>query len=147
MVCLLLAACGSKPPVPAAVQPEPPPAAKVALPDVPFDQLDHDQRAEFMKQKVVPAMAPLFQQHDPKKYSEFGCKTCHGKQASDQHFDMPNPELPKLAKDAMPTFKKEDVEWMMKEVKPAMAKLLQQSEWSPQNPKGFGCHGCHTVDE
>jgi hypothetical protein len=42
-------------------------------------------------------------------------------------------------------YKKEDLEWMGKEVKPAMAKLLQQSEWTPENQKGFGCNGCHTM--
>jgi hypothetical protein len=103
-----------------------------------------------MKQKVVPAMKPIFQNHDPKGYAEFGCKTCHGEQAMQGHFDMPNPDLPKLNfKDqaAMAKFKKEDLEWMAKEVKPEMAKLLSLPEFTPENPKGFGCTGCHTTAE
>jgi len=31
-------------------------------------------------------------------------------------------------------------------VKPAMAALLNVDEWSPSNPKGFGCYGCHTTE-
>src|SRR5437870_4825112 len=44
------------------------------LPDVPFDNLDHDQRIQFMKEKVVPTMEPLFKAHDATKFADFGCK-------------------------------------------------------------------------
>jgi len=117
--------------------------AKPALPDVPFDNLDHEQRAEFMKQKVVPALEQIFKKHDAQKYAEFGCKTCHGKGADQGHFDLPNMDLPLIGMDAMQKFKPEQLEWMVKEVKPTMAKLLGQPEWTPQNPTGFGCGGCH----
>lgn len=116
------------------------------LPDVPFDSLDHEQRIQFMKEKVVPTMEPLFKNHDPKKYAEFGCKTCHGDGAAQGKFDMPNDKLPKLFGPSMDKFKKEDVEWMGKEIKPTMAKLLQQPEFSQENPKGFGCLECHTAE-
>ena len=139
----LIAACGST--TNTTTNTTPGPTATVVLPDVAFDKLDHDQRIEFMKQKVVPAMAPLFKQHDEKKFAEFGCKTCHGKQAETGHFDMPNAELPKLDFADLSKFKKEDLEWMGKEIKPAMAKLLQQPEFTPENPKGFGCLECHTA--
>lgn len=147
-ILLLAAACGSKA-APAATTP--PEEKTVVLPEgVPFDQLDQDQRIEFMKQKVVPAMQPIFQNHDPKEFAEFGCKTCHGEQAEQGHFDMPNPGLPKLNfKDqaAMAKFSKEDLEWMANEVKPTMAKLLSEPEFTPENPNGFGCTGCHTTEE
>ena len=42
----------------------------VALPDLPFDKLEHDQRIEFMKQKVMPVMKPIFQNHDAKDFAE-----------------------------------------------------------------------------
>ncbi len=149
---VLLMACGSKSPAPATT---PPPAntppAEVALPDVPFDKLDADQKHAFMKQKLMPQMKAVFQQHDAKKFGEFGCKTCHGKGAEEGHFDMPNPELPKLVvKELMAgtsKYKKEDLEWMGKEVKPTVAKLLQLPEWTPDNPKGFGCGACHPMVE
>jgi hypothetical protein len=100
-----------------------------------------------MKQKVVPALKPLFQNHDAKKYAEFGCKTCHGKEVDAGKYDMPNAELPKLDFNDMSKFKKEDIEWMSKDIKPTMAKLLQQPEMTKENPKGFGCLECHTMVE
>jgi predicted small lipoprotein YifL len=142
MRCLLLlavlAACGGKSPAPT------PPAAPSALPDVAFDKLDQDQRIQFMKQKVMPAMKPLFEKHDAAKFADFGCVTCHGKQAKDGHFDMPNPELPKLDFGNMAKYKPEDLEWMKTDIMPAMAKVLQVEPYSPETQKGFGCLGCHT---
>jgi hypothetical protein len=143
LLVALLAACGSKP----TSSTTPTEGAKVALPDVPFDQLDHDQRMEFMKTVVFPTMKPLFQNHDAKKFAVFQCETCHGKGAADGHFDMPNAELPKLNFGDMSKFKKEDIEWMGKDIKPTMAKLLKLPEYTPENPKGFGCLECHTAAE
>src|SRR6185295_20084015 len=61
-----------------------------------FDKLTHEQRMEFMKTKVVPTMKPLFQDFDKKKFANFGCKTCHGKDPVKSKYKMPNPSLPKL---------------------------------------------------
>ena len=144
-VVLFAAGCGAKSPGPAApTQAEP--TASVALPDLPFDKLDHDQRIEFMKQKVIPAMKPVFQRHDPKGFADFGCQTCHGPEAKDGHFDMPNPRLPKLNFGDMSKFSKEDIEWMGKEVLPTMAQVLGEPVHSKENPKGFGCLHCHTQE-
>lgn len=121
-------------------------AATKPLPDVPFDSLDHEQRIQFMKEVVLPAMEPLFKGHDAKKFAEFGCKTCHGPGAEQGKFDMPNEGLPKLFGPGMPKFAKADLEWMGKEIKPTMAKLLKQTEYSEENPKGFGCLECHTME-
>jgi hypothetical protein len=143
VVLVLAAACGSK--SPSATTPKTgEDSATVALPDLPFDKLDQDQRAAFMKQKVVPQMKPIFQNHDAKDYASFGCKTCHGEQAKDGHFDMPNPKLPKLNFKDMSSFKKEDIEWMKTQVWPTMAKILDLPMHSAENPKGFGCLNCHT---
>jgi hypothetical protein len=139
---LLAAACGSKPS--GATTPSGDDGANVVLPDLPFDKLDHDQRAAFMKQKVVPAMKPIFQAHDPKEFEKFGCQTCHGAQAKDGHFDMPNPDLPKLNFADMAKFKKDDLDWMKNEVWPTMGNLLQEKLYSEDNPKGFSCLHCHT---
>lgn len=155
LASLMIAACGSKSP-----SPTPPgggggsaagsgtaEAAKPALPDVPFDSLDHEQRIQFMKEVVVPAMAPLFKNHDPKMFADFGCKTCHGEGVKEGKFDMPNDKLPKLFGPSMEKYKKEDLEWMGNEIKPAMAKLLKQPEYTKENPKGFGCLECHTAEK
>ena len=153
---LLVAACGSKPSTStttptggggAGAGAGSAEAIKPPLPNVPFDSLDHEQRIQFMKEKVMPAMEPLFKNHDAKKFAEFGCKTCHGEGVEQGKFDMPNDKLPKLFGPSMPKFKKEDVEWMGKEIKPTMAKLLQQPEYTPENPKGFGCLECHGAEK
>ena len=41
-----------------------------------------------MKEKVTPAMAPLFQQHDASEFADFGCKTCHGPGAEKGEFEI-----------------------------------------------------------
>lgn len=123
-------------------------APVVTLPEgVPFDKLDHDQQIEFMKVKVVPALAPVFKAHDATKYAEFGCKTCHGPGAEKGEFDMPNAGLPVLDFKDMSKFKKADLEWMGGQVKPAMAKVLGLPEYTPENPTGFGCPECHTIKQ
>jgi hypothetical protein len=142
VMILVLAACGGK----SATSTSPTDTATAVLPDVPFDELDHDQKAEFMKQKVVPAMEPIFKGHDPQEFAEFGCVTCHGEQAKQGHFDMPSTDLPKLNFADMSKFKPEDIEWMQKEVKPTMAKLLGRPEYTPETPTGFGCQNCHTTE-
>ncbi|MGE0549572.1 MAG: hypothetical protein AB7O24_13185 [Kofleriaceae bacterium] len=139
---IALIACGSKSPSTTTTAN----AAKPALPDVPFDQLDHDQRAQFMDEKVVPAMAEIFKAYDPQKYAQFGCKTCHGPGAEKGEFHMPNPDLPKLNFSDMSKFKPEALEWMNTKVKPTMASLLKQPEMTKDNPEGFGCLECHTME-
>jgi hypothetical protein len=146
VAAVLLTACGSKSPSTTTMPAGGEGSAAVVLPDVPFEKLDQDQRAEFMKQKVVPVMKPLFQNHDPKDFAEFGCQTCHGEQVKDGHFDMPNAKLPKLNFKDMSKFKKEDIEWMGKEIEPAMGKILNLPLYSEANPKGFGCLACHTME-
>lgn len=135
---LCLAACGPKP-----TTAEP---SATSFLDLPFDQLDHDQRAEFMKQRVMPAMRPLFLQHDPVKFANFGCQTCHGEGWKEGAFGMPNDRLPKLGNDVTKKFKRADIDFMLTEVKPTMARLLKEKEWSPSDPSGFDCFACHTHD-
>jgi len=143
LIVAFAAACGAK--SPSANEPKPDQGhAVVVLPDIPFEQLDHEQQVAFMKQRVMPVMAPLFKNHDAKAYAEFGCHTCHGDRAKAGHFDMPNPKLPKLNFKDMSKFRKEDLEWMGKEVMPTMGKVLNLPLYSEANPTGFGCLACHT---
>jgi hypothetical protein len=148
---LVLAACGSKAAAPSSdTTPAKGAEAPPALPDVPFAQLDHGQRIEFMKQKVMPTMKPIFQKHDAKRYADFGCATCHGEQANQGHFDMPNAGLPKIGrtKEFYARFKPEDLQWMGQDVMPTMAGLvgLPPSFTDPAPKDGFGCGNCHTFD-
>jgi len=145
---VLASACGSKAPATTTTTGggDTAGSAVPVLPDVPFEKLDHDQQIQFMKEVVVPTMAPLFQAHDAKEFAEFGCKTCHGPGAEKGEYELPNPLLPKLDFADMSKHKKEDLEWMGKVIKPNMAKLLKEPEYSAENPKGFGCGECHTIE-
>jgi hypothetical protein len=133
-----VAACGPKPGGGAG-----PGSAQVALPDVPFDELDHDQRFDFMKQVVVPTLGPMFKRHDKQKFAKFGCKTCHGKGADRGEYHMPNDDLPKLNLADLSKYKQADIEFMQNDVLPTMARLVKQPVWTPENDDGFGCLECH----
>src|SRR5688572_29482854 len=112
-------------------------AQQASIDDRPFDELNHDERIEFMKLRVMPAMQPVFVEQDATKFSTFGCQTCHGPSAEQGEFHMPNGALPKLGGDLTKKFPREKLDWMLTEVKPTMAKLLKVKEWSPQDPYGF----------
>ena len=148
---VLLAACGGgnadnqKPETPIAsasaeTPKNPPPPA-----DAWSDSMSNDQKAAFMKSKVVPAMKPVFQEHDAKKYAEFSCKTCHG-----PAFKEPKDYLPHLTfKDGKlkeMTDKPEMAKFMMDKVTPAMVTAMGAKPYDPQTHQGFGCGGCHTID-
>jgi hypothetical protein len=148
---VFLAACGGSSHSPATTTTQPAggegsgSAAAAVLPDVPFDKLEPMQKAEFMKQKVMPAMEPIFKNHDATKYAQFGCQTCHGEGVEKHEFKMPNPKLPVLDFKDMSKYKPEDLKWMGDEVKPTMAKILGVPEHTKDNPNGFGCLECHTA--
>jgi hypothetical protein len=118
---------------------------------VDWANMSFDQRKKLMKSSVFPQLKKAFQSFDAKKYEKFTCATCHGDGATDGKFKMPNAQLPKLppptdraAFAALQQKKPEVVKFMGTVVTPKVAQLLGLSEWSPQNPKGFGCYACHT---
>jgi mono/diheme cytochrome c family protein len=117
-----------------------------------WEKMNESQKKKYMKATVLPEMKKLFVGFD-KKYKSMTCLTCHGSKAVENKFKMPGGELPKLpAPTDRPGFmalqqkKPEAVKFMGTQVKPAMAALLNLPEWSPTNPKGFGCYGCHTPE-
>jgi hypothetical protein len=114
-------------------------AAVAVLPDVPFEDLDHDQRRQFMREVVVPAMKPLFQQHDAEEFAGFGCETCHGKAGvASGTYAQPNGKLPALDLTDLKSWKARDVEFMERVVAPTMTKLLRAREQ-------IRCLACHTA--
>lgn len=135
-----------------------PSATKVAgPPDVKWDDMTKEQRGKYMKAVVVPKMKPLFQEFDPALFKKFDCATCHGKDAKERKFKMPNPELHPLpstpeAFGAMMKTKPTWPKWtkfMGEKVEPTMAALLGTHPFDPKKPAagGFGCIGCHTLDK
>jgi cytochrome c553 len=118
---------------------------------VDWENMTFEQRKKLMKAAVLPSLKKAFQSYDAKKYKTFTCATCHGDGATDGKFKMPNAKLPKLPSPANPAGftalkekKPEAVKFMGTVVTPKVAELLGLPEWSPQNPKGFGCYACHT---
>ena len=109
-----------------------------------FDKLSQEDKVKVMKQKVMPAMRAAFQKFDPKEFSNFTCKTCHGKDPVKAKHEMPTPDLPKLdfAKIKAGKEDKEWLEFMGNVVKPEMAKILGKPEMTETQP-GFGCLDCH----
>jgi cytochrome c553 len=131
---------------------DPAPAATSAeAKKVDWENMSFDQRKKLMKSTVLPQLKTAFRSFDPKKYKTFTCATCHGDGATDGKFKMPNAKLPKLPAPtdragftAMQEKKPEAVNFMRTVVAPKVAELIGLPEWSPQNPKGFGCYACHT---
>jgi hypothetical protein len=131
------------------------PAAPPALAkaEIDWDHMSAAAKKKYMKTKVLPEMKKAFGSYDAKAYKKMTCATCHGDGVDDGDFKMPNPKLPKLPP---PTSRADFVELQKKKpdavkfmgtvVKPHMAALLGEPEWSPQNTKGFGCYHCHTKE-
>src|SRR5260221_5423595 len=118
---------------------------------VDWENMSFAERKKLMKTSVYPELKKAFQSFDPRKFKTFTCETCHGEGATDGKFKMPNPALPKLptpgdhaAMTVLQQLRPEFFEFMEKVVKPKVAELTGNPEWSPQNPKGVGCYTCHT---
>ena len=121
------------------------PSATTATTEAWSDSMSKDQQAAFMKKNVVPAMGPVFQAFDGKKYAEFNCKTCHG-----PAFKVPKDFLPHLhfegGKLKEAAEKPEMAKFMMEKVTPAMVTAMGAKPFDPQTHTGFGCGGCHTIE-
>lgn len=94
-----------------------------------------------MDEVVMPRMKQLFQEAAPDEFAEMDCRTCHGQDAKERHFEMPNPALPKLSTGGDFEVEMRDhpdmTKFMKNVVVPEMIKALPGVE-------GFGCFNCHT---
>ncbi|PRP91213.1 hypothetical protein ENSA5_57360 [Enhygromyxa salina] len=116
--------------------------------ETPWAEMDQSQRMEHMGAVVMPRMQAVFQGHDPDRFADFGCATCHGGGAGNGSFEMPNPALPTL--DASKLYKKhrkvspDMVKLMWKEVEPAMGEALALTYGL--GDAEFSCASCHVVE-
>lgn len=124
------------------------PAASAAPAEVPATwqkDMSKELQIAFMKERVIPAMAPVFKEHDAKEFANFGCETCHGPE-----YKTPTEYLPALTmKDGKLTAFETDPEvakWMAEKVAPAMAEAMGLPPYNPETHEGFGCGGCHAIE-
>ena len=54
-----------------------------------------------------------------------------------------HPETPPEGFQQFPEKKPDMMKFMGDPVKPTLAALLGEEQWTAQNPKGFGCFACH----
>lgn len=126
------------------------PHGKTGVPEgreKPWADMDDDERMQHMAEVVVPRMQAVFQAHDPERFANFGCATCHGSGAANGDFHMPSASLPVLdASNFYKTHRQNEpdmVKLMWKQVEPEMGKALAVTY-------GFGgevsCGSCHVVE-
>ena len=148
----LVAACGGPEPVTPATPagtgaaPAASDAPAGALPTEWSDTMPMDQQIAYMKANVLPRMSKTFQAHDAQRYAGMTCKTCHG-----PNNKPPKEFLPKLAmKDGkMAAFaeKPEVAKFMAEKIVPEMAAAMGKKPYAPATHQGFGCGGCHTIEQ
>jgi hypothetical protein len=128
----------------------------VGPPQVAWKDMTYAQKKAYMKEAVMPAMKPVFQTFDAKKFKTFECQTCHGQDGPDRKYKMPSNDIQPLpnSKEGFEAKLKTEPTWpkwtefMGKKVEPAMGKLLDVSVFDPQKPvKGaFSCNACHKLE-
>jgi len=105
-------------------------------------RLDFDARKQFMRDTVLPAMRPLFQEFDATRFAAVSCRTCHGSGAQAGTFRLPNVDLPVLDSEALknpPESQKPIIAFMREVLKPKLGELLGM-----QDAAEFRCTTCHT---
>jgi hypothetical protein len=145
----LTAAPAPAPPVAAAVAPAVEATPAVAKSGSPWAELDRMGKVKYMREVVVPALAPEFRNWNPREFPKLGCEDCHGPGAKRGQFTMPNPGLEKLPSTdegfaKLASKRPKVMDFMAKVVTPKMAELLGQPAYDHSTGQGFGCGGCHT---
>ena len=116
-----------------------------ALAEMAWQDVPEDLRGRWMSEVVVPTMEPLFQEHDPERFAEFGCPTCHGENAREVQFQMPNGIAP-LDPAAVPAMFESDqpmAQFTTQTVWPRMGELLGEELYDMETGEGFSCFHCH----
>jgi hypothetical protein len=98
-------------------------------------------------------MSTLFAAYEGERYADFDCATCHGADARERNFAMPNPSILPLH----PTGSEgqhqavrdypEGVRFMYNQVLPTMQALLGAPAFDETTGEGFTCYACHTHAE
>jgi len=125
--CLI--ACGGRAPAPAVT------AAKPTEADA-WSRASWTERHATMTWGVLPSMARTFQQFERSEVPRLTCRTCHGANAEERNYQMPNASLAALDPARLPRPESSPIaRFMHEEVVPEMRDLLE----SPR----LSCFQCH----
>lgn len=110
-----------------------------------WDDMTPEQRGQFMAEVVMPEMRTMFQEYDAERYAEFSCATCHGANAHDVGFHMPNGVAPLDPANIPAIFASTEpgAVFMTQRVWPRMGELLGEELYNPETHEGFACLNCH----
>lgn len=118
-------------------------------PGKPWEMMSHEERKAYMRDVIVPTLSELFIAFDPEAHRGFGCRTCHGPDARERNYAMPNGDLFALYPTGSPEQKRtvkereEAARFMFNAVTPTMRKLLGQGRFDRSTGEGFSCFRCH----
>ncbi len=130
LLAFTVAACG-----PAAVAPRPPQKPPALGEDDAWSRLSFEDRHSVMTFTVLPNMARAWRDFRHTKDPEMTCRTCHGANAEDVNYRMPNPSLQAIDPARVPPGPV--AQFMKATMVPEMRELLS----SPN----VTCNSCHTV--
>lgn len=105
-----------------------------------------EQRMDWMGLEVFPKMRAAFVEYDAERFSDFKCQTCHGDDMEIVDFAMPGVSFALSGEDTLAQARDYDAkmtEFMVNEVVPQVARLLDMKPYDPETNTGFGCFGCH----
>ncbi|MEM9461034.1 MAG: hypothetical protein AAGF11_43115 [Myxococcota bacterium] len=129
-------------------------AAEVKIPpgapDIKWADKTFQQRKEWMGIEVLPKTKASFKAYDEAQFKRFGCDTCHGEDGKDNNYAMPTDSIYPLPKDdpvkAAMEYDEKVTKFMVEQVVPETAALLDMEPYDPQTGQGFGCFGCHPME-
>ena len=108
----------------------------VGPPQVAWKDMTYDQKRAYMKAAVVPAMKPVFQAFDAKKFKTVICVTCHGEDGAERKFKMPSNDIKPLPNtpEAFQAKMKTEPDWpkFTKFMAETPAEFKGTSGWSPK---------------
>jgi mono/diheme cytochrome c family protein len=111
-------------------------------------EMNLQEREAFMRDVVVPNLAPVFRDYDAERFQEFGCATCHGPDAEARAYAMPADLFALPLDTTLETARAHDspmTDFMLDEVFPRFVDLIDAEKYGPQTPDGYRCTGCHAV--
>jgi len=107
-----------------------------------------EDRHSLMTFAVLPNMARAWQEHDGAPDPTMTCRTCHGANAEEVAYRMPN-TLPPLDPAHLPSRTSRDpreaktARFMFDVVVPQMTELLDAPPYDAKTGRGFFCFDCH----